>query len=184
MTNSQRGFVPLLIILLLIAGAAVAGGGYYVVAKHSEAKKAKVANVVATSKSLEPTASAVLTPAPSASVTAKPKASPSPSVTYYGAEITPMAGAQGWPIKIKATVPIKGRIQTYTGMTTITVVPVTKAPGQFTLIISGFPANTDLHIYTNGYREHDVKRSNSAGELMFSIDLNIGGEFIIKDTPS
>ncbi len=184
MTNSQRGFAPILIILLLIAGATVAGGGYYVVAKHSEAKKAKVANVVATSKSLEPTASAVLTPAPSASVTAKPKASPSPSVTYYGAEITPMAGDQGWPIKIKASIPIKGRIQTYTGMMTVTAVPVTSATGQFTLIISGFPANTDLHVYTNGYREHEVKRSNSAGALIFDLPSNLGGEFIIKDTPS
>lgn len=29
MTNSQRGFAPILIVLIIIAGAGAVGGGYY-----------------------------------------------------------------------------------------------------------------------------------------------------------
>lgn len=172
MTNSQRGFAPILIVLLIIAGAAVAGGGYYVVAKHRASVKVAQS---AKSQSPEPTASTSPTPSPSASATV---------VYYYGAEITPAPGAQGWPIKIKATIPIKGRIQASASMAVVTAVPTTPVPGQFTLIISGFPANTNLYVYTNGYRNVEVKRSSFTGTLTFALSSNLGGDFIIKDTSS
>ncbi len=190
MTNSQHGFAPILIVLLIIAGAAVAGGGYYVVAKRSEANNAKVAQ---SAKSVAPVAPTSPTPSPSASATpstsAKPRASvsastkPSPSSTPQNnvAGVKIYEPVSGWPIKLSSTIPIKGSIESLPGMVVLRLYPITQVPGEYTLTVSGFPVSTDLYIYTNGYRELEVKRSSAPGTLVFTPSSAIPKQWIIED---
>lgn len=187
MTNLQRGFAPIVIVLLLIAGAAVAGGGYYAVTKHQTSVKAKVAQSQQQTTSM-PTVTVTATATPSKTATptstakpsAKPTASPLPAI--YGDDLKVFPYSSGWSIKVRSTVAITGNIDSYPGMAVIRVIPTVRDGSTYTLTISGFPVNTDLHIYTNGYREHEVRQSNAAGTLIFTRTTPI--EYIIKDTPS
>src|SRR3989344_8548377 len=139
MTNSQRGFAPVLIVLLIIAGAAVAGGGYYVVEKRSEANKEKASKVATTSKSPDPSASVSLAPLPSVTPKASVSAKPRPSVSTTSKPISSpaqqssnAAGVKtyepisGWPIKLSSTIPIKGTIESLPHMVVLRIYPVTQ----------------------------------------------------------
>ncbi len=165
--NTKRGFAPIIILIIILAAAAVGGGGYYVVSKvtisHAPVK--------------------ISEPIKDAEPVAKPSPTSVQSSKTYGSEVTANPSL-GWPVKISATIPIQGRIQSFSGMVDIKVLPSTVGPGEFTLTASGFPASTDLHIYTHGYRIHEVKRTNTSGALIFILPSTTGHSFIIKDTPS
>src|SRR3989344_5631323 len=78
----------------------------------------------------------------------------------------------GWPIKVAASVHINATLQSFPGMTVIRLKPynpwwrfLKKIPEQTTIVVSGLPVNTDLHIYTRGYRDHEVKKTDTTGTL-------------------
>jgi hypothetical protein len=101
----------------------------------------------------------------------------------YGGDILPR-DPLGWPVKLKSTVPITGSIDSLPGMVVVRVIPTMNGATEFTLIISGFPANMDLHVYTQGYRVHEVIRSNPKGEIVFTLPPARGYQYIVKETES
>ncbi|MEK7535398.1 MAG: hypothetical protein AAB590_00060 [Patescibacteria group bacterium] len=193
MKNTQRGFVPLVILIIIIAGA-VTGGGY-AVSKQRAKDRAKEPNANATSTaqmqaiatsskpSLPPQASATATSATSKEViNPKPVVAPTvvPTVTYGGD--LKVLGSLGWPVKVSSTIDINGSIDSFPGMVVVKVLPKVTNSAEYTVTISGLPADTDLYVYTNGYRIEEVKRTNASGELVFK--LTTPQQFIIKATKS
>jgi len=121
------------------------------------------------------TPAAKVTPKPTQST---PKATPTP--TTYGSDILPYEEL-GWPNRVKSTVPITGKIESLPGMAVVRVIPTMNGATEFTLTISGFPANMDLHVYTEGYRVHNVIRTNAKGEMNFILPPARGYQYIILE---
>jgi len=100
----------------------------------------------------------------------------------YGDNIVPEVPINGWSVSLKSTVPLQGGIESLHGMAVIRVLPSVQTPSEFTLTVSGLPSKKDLHIYTRGYREHEVMRTSKTGELTFILPTATGHQFIIKET--
>ena len=92
---------------------------------------------------------------------------------------------------VRSTVAIKASVQSFPGMTVIQVQPYNpwwrffkKIPQTTILTISDLPVNTDLQVYTRGYRDHEVKKTDGSGTLSISFPSKDGYEAIIKEKPS
>ena len=57
-------------------------------------------------------------------------------------------------------------------------------PQDTSTTVSGLPANTDLHIYTKGYREHEIRHTDANGTLTFTYPSRPGKQIIIQEKPS
>lgn len=97
----------------------------------------------------------------------------------------------GWPIKLQSGNYLNATIESLPGMAVLRVKPYKpwwKVLGSLhattTISVSGLPANTDLHIYTYGYRDHEIIKSNAAGSIKLNMASKTGAQFIIKTKPS
>ena len=97
----------------------------------------------------------------------------------------------GWPISVSANSKLDGSIESLPGMAVIRVKAYkswynmfTTIPSTTTLSIKGLPANKELHIYTNGYREHVVMTTNNTGMLKINRPTGRGMQVIIKERSS
>ena len=107
-----------------------------------------------------------------------------------GKEIT-INQPRGWPVNLKSDTYTNADIQSFMGMVVINAKPYNpwwrffkKIPDMTTFSVSGFPANTDLHIYTHGYRNHEIKKTDASGVLTLPFSSKSGLEAIIKEQPS
>jgi hypothetical protein len=187
--NYKKGIAPIVILFIILGGLAVGGGTYYEVKKSKSkaehvtpAQEATVTNTVATEKK-------VTTPRPSVGVTPKVKATPVvaktptpvPVANYTEATLKIYPGS-GWPVTVSATAQVAGTLEPLTGMAVLHIVPETTNTSAFGLKVSGLPANTKLYIYTNGYRNEDIKTTSVNGELNFTQTGPM--QYIIKDKQS
>ena len=183
MNKYNRGFLPLVLLLFILAGSAVIGGGYYVVTKDSQRENVKVGEVREVS---EPTP--VENKVEPVNVESKPvekpivkkvePVKPAEAVLSYGGNLS-ITSNLGWPVKVRSSVDIKGSIETYSGMLVLRLLPVVQDSQSYTLVVSGLPSNTDMYIYTNGYRNLEIRRSSPEGTLTFTPSTGI--QYIIKD---
>ena len=97
----------------------------------------------------------------------------------------------GWPIKVKTSSYMSGSLESLPEMAIIRLVPYKpwwrffgKIPETTTFFVSGLPTDTDLNIYTKGYREHQVIKTDLFGFLFLSLPSNPGNQIIIKTKPS
>lgn len=160
--NLQRGILPIIVIIVIVAGVATVGGGYYAVSK-KRASNAK---------------------SPSARVNTSTSA-PSKATTVAMQEVTLKVSSgdeTGWPIKVSSSAEVNGSVQSFAGMSVLKIMPIVSDGSSYTIIVSGLPANTDLYVYTQGYRVEEIKRTSAGGTLNFT--LNTPQQFIIKATKS
>src|SRR3989344_2084600 len=97
----------------------------------------------------------------------------------------------GWPVSVKTNSYNNASIESLPGMAVIRMKPYKpwwklfgSIPTETTATISGLPTNTDLHIYTKGYREHEVKHTDTKGMLTFTFPAEPGIRMVIKAKPS
>jgi len=175
----RRGIIPIIAILLIIlAGSVVAGGGYALVKRSERANEHSSAT--STNKLLELASSSAKVEA-KVEVKAEVKNTPLQSQTY-GNNLKIVGSVMGWPAKVNSTVDVNGSIESYPGMIVVKVVPKIQSASEYTVTISGLPANADLYVYTQGYRVEEIKHTNASGELTFK--LTTPQQFIIKDKKS
>ena len=97
----------------------------------------------------------------------------------------------GWPISVKTSSYTGATIDSLPEMAVVRLSPYNpwwrfwrSLPATTTVIVSGLPKNTSLHIYTNGYREHQVEKTDSKGTLSLYFSSKPGIQYIIKSQPS
>ena len=105
-------------------------------------------------------------------------------------EIT-VAEPLGWPIAVRASSYVAGNVESLPGMAVIRLTPYNpwwrfwSGVGATTTVnVSGLPENAPLHIYTSGYREHQVLKTSASGSLLLDFPSKTGTQFIIKSKPS
>ena len=107
-----------------------------------------------------------------------------------GKELT-VSEPLGWPTKTTNSTWTDTSIESLPGMSVVRVKPYNPwwhiwggIPATTTVTVGGLPADTDLHVYTRGYRDHAVAHSSKQGTLTLDYASKQGQQFIIKANPS